>query len=53
MHESMDPDTEGRWTAPLPMRCHACTAIEHRVKDYEKADAPRALKFSAELTGGP
>lgn len=47
--QSMDPATEGKWTAPLPSRCHACTAIAHRAKDYEKADAPHALKFSAHL----
>lgn len=47
--ESMDPATEGRWVAPYPSRCHACTAIAHRAKDYEKADAAQALKFSAHL----
>lgn len=49
--ESMDPANEGRWSSPPPHRCHACTAIAHRAKDYEKADAPEALKFSAELSG--
>lgn len=53
MHLSMDPETEGQWVAPLPMRCHACTVIDHRAKDYEKADAPTALKFRAELAPGP
>ena len=50
MHESMDPATEGQWVAPLPMRCHACTAIAHRAKDYpeDKVDAVSALKFHAE-----
>jgi uncharacterized cysteine cluster protein YcgN (CxxCxxCC family) len=51
VHLSMDPENEGHWVAPLPMRCHACTVIAHRVKDYEKADAPDALKFHAELHG--
>lgn len=49
MHESMDPENEGRYVAPPPSRCYACTAVHHKVADYEKADAPEALKFSAEL----
>lgn len=49
MSLSMDPASEGKWVAPYPSRCHACTAISHRVKDYTKADAPEALKFRAEL----
>ena len=48
MHESMSPENEGLWVSPLPMRCHACTAIDHRVKDYEGADAATALRFRAE-----
>ena len=51
MHESMDPDNEDRYVAPPPSRCHACTAVHKRVEDYESADAPQALKFSAELNG--
>lgn len=46
---SMDPDLEFRWHAELPARCHSCTAVEVRMKDYEKADNPRALRFSSEL----
>ena len=49
MHQSMDPETEGRWVAPPPARCHACTAIEHRSADYGQNEAPRALRFSAAL----
>lgn len=45
----MDPETESKWHAPLPARCHACTSIEVRVKDYESADHASALRFSAEL----
>lgn len=45
----MDPDTEGHWKAPLPTRCHPCTAIAIRMKDYEEADQASALRFSAEL----
>lgn len=48
-HETMDPDHESDWTAPLPLRCHACTAIAHRAKEYAESDAPQALAFSAEL----
>lgn len=48
---SMDPDNERRWFAPLPSRCYACTAIDHRVHEYDKVDnAPSALKFHAELS---
>lgn len=50
MHLSMDPETEGKWVAPLPTRCHACTAIEHRSADYGENEAPRALRFSASLS---
>lgn len=46
--ESMDPETEDDWIAGLPSRCHACTAIAHRAKDYENAIAPQALRFGAE-----
>src|SRR5574338_721003 len=47
-HESMDPDSDGEWWADLPMRCHACTAIAARAKEYREATAPEALAFSAE-----
>ena len=50
LHESMDIDSDGEWFAPEPMRCHACTAIQDRVKASinENTRAPRALKFNAE-----
>lgn len=48
--ESMDPDNEGRYSAPPPSRCHACTAIERRSEQYKEAKAPRALRFAAILT---
>lgn len=53
LHESMDPETEGQWVAPLPMRCHSCTAIAHRVKDYSETDASQALRFRAERRPAP
>jgi uncharacterized cysteine cluster protein YcgN (CxxCxxCC family) len=52
LYESMDPETEGRWVAPLPMRCLACTAVAQRAKEYAsnpKVRAPEALRFHAEL----
>jgi hypothetical protein len=48
--DSADPATEGRWVAPFPTRCHACTAVANRAKEYEKADTPDALMFSVELS---
>lgn len=47
--ESMDPANEGRYSAPAPSRCHACTAIEKKAEQYKDAKAPRALRFSALL----
>lgn len=32
---------------PPPTRCHACTAVEHAAKAFEKQDAARALSFRA------
>lgn len=51
MHESMDIENDGLWKSPEPMRCHACTAIQERVKATvtETTRAPQALKFHAEL----
>ena len=58
MTESMHPDNEQAYHAPLPVRCHACTAIEVRQTEYEKAQQPRALRFTVDLirravAGGP
>lgn len=49
MSESMDPANERRYHAPPPHRCHACTAIELRSAEYEKAQQPRALRFTVDL----
>lgn len=49
MHESLDPENEGKYVAPLPVRCHACTAVEQRAASYADNDFPRALKFTSEL----
>lgn len=51
VHLSMDIENDGRWKSPEPMRCHACTAIQERVKGAinENTRAPQALKFHAEL----
>lgn len=48
IHESMDIESDGEWSAPEPMRCHACTAIAERAASYSEARAPQALKFNAE-----
>jgi hypothetical protein len=45
--EAMDPELEHQWVAPLPMRCHPCTAIDARAEGYKESDAPNALRFSA------
>lgn len=47
--DTLNPDLEGRWVAPLPSRCHACDAIALKVTEYEKADRPQALMFRAEV----
>jgi len=44
-----DPALENRWVSGLPYRCHPCTAIEHRQKDYAETVTPRALRFGVEL----
>ena len=47
----MDPALERRWRSPLSDRCHACTAIARRRKQYEGDDVrhPEALHFHAEM----
>lgn len=48
---SHDPDLAKRWKAPAPSRCHSCTAVAKRQKQYEGEDVkqPQALAFHAEL----
>lgn len=45
LRESTDPDLEERWTTDLPHRCHACTAIARRAKEYDDQDFPHAYRF--------
>lgn len=45
--ETTDPDNEGSYEAPPPMRCHACTPMEHRKGEY--ADSPLGLLFRVYL----
>lgn len=45
MHLTMDPETERRWIAELPVRCHACTAREKRAEEYRQTVAPGALRY--------
>ena len=44
----MDPELESEWHADLPLRCHSCTAVSARAKEYKDATAPEALYFTAE-----
>ena len=46
--ETMDPKLESEWHADLPLRCHSCTAVSARAKEYKDATAPEALYFTAE-----
>ena len=48
---SHDPALERKWTSPAPDRCHACTAVAKRQKQYEGDDVKhrQALTFRAEL----
>jgi hypothetical protein len=42
LSETTDPDNEGKYEAPPPMRCHACTPLEHRKSEY-RASPPGLL----------
>lgn len=43
LSESADPANEGRYEAELPVRCHACTAMEIKQQDYQQTPQPSAL----------
>lgn len=43
LSETTDPDAEGEYEAPLPTRCHACTALEKRREEY--TGSPPGLLF--------
>lgn len=43
LNETTDPDNEGAYEAPLPVRCHACTPLEHRKSEYK--ESPPGLLF--------
>ncbi len=45
-----DPKLERQWRASLPVRCHPCTAVARRQREYDEADAPEALRFPVDLT---
>lgn len=40
--QTTDPANEGLYEAPLPVRCYACTPLEHRKGEY-KESAPGLL----------
>lgn len=51
-HESMSADADpgnrdGLWhyEVDLPVRCHACTALDEAAKPYQDVPAPSALRF--------
>lgn len=47
--QAYDPALEMKWRADLPTRCHPCTAIAHRAKEYSETEAPHALRFGVRL----
>ncbi|GAA2860145.1 hypothetical protein GCM10020220_056620 [Nonomuraea rubra] len=47
LSETTDPENEGRYEAPPPMRCHACTPLEHRKSEY--TESPPGLLFRVYL----
>lgn len=51
LRESTDPELEDKWTTDLPHRCHACTAIARRAKEYDDQDFPQAYRFVVGLRG--
>lgn len=46
--ECLDPETEGEWVVPPPVRCQARTAITIAQKPYGESPQPEALLFRAE-----
>lgn len=47
LSETTDPEAEGAYEAPPPMRCHACTPLEHRKDEYR--ESPPGLLFRVYL----
>lgn len=47
LSETTDPENEGMYEAPPPMRCHACTPLEHRKSEY--TESPPGLLFRVYL----
>lgn len=45
LRESTDAELEEQWVTDLPHRCHACTAIARRAKEYDDAEFPQAYRF--------
>lgn len=43
LSETTDPDNEGAYESPLPVRCHACTPMGHRQQEYR--ESPSGLLF--------
>ena len=45
LRESTDAELEDQWVTDLPHRCHACTAIARRAKEYDDQDFPQAYRY--------
>jgi hypothetical protein len=51
LEECTDPDSEGRYRVPPPLRCHACTARSEASSAYQEgAPHPEALLFQVDYT---
>lgn len=52
LSESAAAESEGKYVAPPPHRCHSCTALAIKQDEYDKAEAkpehPRALHWRTE-----
>lgn len=47
LSETTDPANENAYTADLPTRCHACTALDVKQQEYKDAQHPGALLWRA------
>lgn len=48
-HQPLDEAFDGsiEWDSPPPARCHACTAVAERAKQYQDTPHAHALRFRA------
>lgn len=52
LSETTAPDAEGNYVAELPLRCHACDAIDLKQEDYKDVKRPGALLWRARRRAG-